>query len=274
MIISQKEKDRILKLHDNRRISEGHPINEIICGGMCIAGVVVTVADIIYSVWSGVSNGWGTKNTNESLEGALDENTWGKIEQAFKEISEKVEQLPNEAEIESRSIEDAFDIISYNESHKYANELHQAFNDPSWFSNTDEEKILTILDSLPTYLDLARIADTFGVKDGYTFKEYLKDELGVAEWESSVVSVMAGKPIAIFNDKQYFTIEDLIEGMQSKVKSDANVDEEKYEEVLKQKEENSDLTLQGLRRLDSTPEITQDDPEELQETKFFKKIYL
>ena len=30
MIISTKEKDRILKLHENRRINEGHPINEIV----------------------------------------------------------------------------------------------------------------------------------------------------------------------------------------------------------------------------------------------------
>jgi len=246
MIISQKEKDRILKLHENRRIGEGRPINE-------------TVADIIHSVWGGVSDGWGTKNVNEALEGGLDENTWGKIEQAFKETSKKIEQLPNEAEIESQSIEDAFDIISYNDSHTYANELHQAFNDPSWFSNTDEEKILTTLESLPTYLDLARIAATFGVKDGYTFKEYLKDELGATDWESSVVGVMAGKPIAIFNGEQYFTIEDLIQGMQTKVKTDANVDEEKYEEVVKQKEENPDLTLQGLRRLDSSTEITQNE---------------
>ena len=78
------------------------------------------------------------------MQWALDRDSWSDIEDTIDEQSKAI----------GTDLWPLFDIISQSRAKNFADDFYTAFNDPEWFSNTDEDEIKRIMRRCDTFLDL------------------------------------------------------------------------------------------------------------------------
>jgi len=166
-------------------------------GGLLL--IPMAVGGAVYGLWKWGESAFGDKSISRQMQWALDRNSWSDIEDTINEQSEAI----------GRDLWPLFDLISQSRAKNFADDFYTAFNDPDWFSNTDEDEIKRIMTKCGTFLDLCRISQEYGKRDGETLEYELDDELSVGDYKEYVSDPMDGKPIVIFNGVKCYSVKEL-----------------------------------------------------------------
>jgi len=166
-------------------------------GGLLL--IPMAVCGAVYGLWKWGESAFGDKSISRQMQWALDRNSWSDIEDTINEQSEAI----------GRDLWPLFDLISQSRAKNFADDFYTAFNDPDWFSNTDEDEIKRIMTKCGTFLDLCRISQEYGKRDGETLEYELDDELSVGDYKEYVSDPMDGKPIVIFNGVKCYSVKEL-----------------------------------------------------------------
>ena len=211
-------------------------------GGLIL--VPLAIGAIVYGLWKWGDYAFGSKNVSKQMGWALNRDSWD-------EVIETMEK--QEKALHGKDLSNLYDVISKKKAKRYANDFHTYFNDPEYWSNTDEEGIEKIFKRCDSFLDVARISDKYGRKDGYTLEYELDDELSTGAYTEYVEDPMKGKPILIFNGVKCFEIKQYVKEltkvvvkMQEEIATQAGLTldqargkapvEKEKEEKIKQKE--------------------------------------
>ena len=168
-------------------------------GGLIL--VPLAIGGIVYGLWKWGEYAFGSKNVSKQMGWALNRNSWDEV----RETMEKQEKA-----LHGKDLSDLYEVISKKKAKRYATDFHTYFNDPAYFSNTDEEGIEKIFKKCNSFLDVARISDKYGRKDGYTLEYELDDELSTGAYTEYVEDPMEGKPLLIFNGVKCFDIKQYV----------------------------------------------------------------
>ena len=133
-------------------------------GGMILIPAAVGAA--VYGLWKWGESAFGDKSISRQMQWALDRNSWTDIEDTINQQSKEI----------GTDLWPLFDLISQSRAKTFADDFYTAFNDPDWFSNTDEDEIKRIMTRCSTFLDLCRISQEYGKRDGETLEYELDDE--------------------------------------------------------------------------------------------------
>ena len=166
-------------------------------GGMILIPAAVGAA--VYGLWKWGESAFGDKSISRQMQWALDRNSWTDIEDTINQQSKEI----------GTDLWPLFDLISQSKAKNFADDFYTAFNDPDWFSNTDEDEIKRIMTRCGTFLDLCRISQEYGKRDGETLEYELDDELSVGDYKEYVSDPMDGKPIVIFNGVKCYSVKEL-----------------------------------------------------------------
>ena len=166
-------------------------------GGLLL--IPMAIGGAVYGLWKWGESAFGDKSISRQMQWALDRNSWSDIEDTINEQSEAI----------GRDLWPLFDLISQSRAKNFADDFYTAFNDPDWFSNTDEDEIKRIMTKCGTFLDLCRISQEYGKRDGETLEYELDDELSVGDYKEYVSDPMDGKPIVIFNGVKCYSVKEL-----------------------------------------------------------------
>jgi|2_EtaG_2_1085320.scaffolds.fasta_scaffold03485_5 hypothetical protein len=168
-------------------------------GGLLL--IPLAVGAVVWGLWKWGEDAFGAKSISKQMQWATHRDSWGDVEKTIKEQSKSL----------GMDIWPLFDIISERKAERFADDFHTAFNDPAWFSNTDEDEVKRIMKRCESFLDVARISDVYGKRDGYTLEYELDDEFSGGDYQTYVEEPMKGKPLVIFNDVECHTMEELTE---------------------------------------------------------------
>lgn len=174
-------------------------------GGTAIVGsgglllIPLAIGGAVYGLWKWGESAFGDKSISRQMQWALDRDSWSDIEDTIDEQSKAI----------GTDLWPLFDIISQSRAKNFADDFYTAFNDPEWFSNTDEDEIKRIMRRCDTFLDLCRISQEYGKRDGETLEYELDDELSVGDYKEYVSDPMDGKPIVIFNNVKCYSVKEL-----------------------------------------------------------------
>ncbi len=174
-------------------------------GGTAVVGsgglllIPIAIGGAVYGLWKWGESAFGDKSISRQMQWALDRNSWSDIEDTINQQSEDI----------GMDLWPLFDLISQSRAQNFADDFYTAFNDPAWFSNTDEDEIKRIMERCGTFLDLCRISQEYGKRDGETLEYELDDELSVGDYKEYVSDPMDGKPIVIFNGVKCYSVKEL-----------------------------------------------------------------
>lgn len=174
-------------------------------GGAAVVGsgglllIPIAIGGAVYGLWKWGESAFGDKSISRQMQWALDRNSWTDIEDTINEQSKDI----------GTDLWPLFDIISQSKAKNFADDFYTSFNDPDWFSNTDEDEIKRIMRRCGTFLDLCRISQEYGKRDGNTLEYELDDELSVGDYKEYVSDPMDGKPIVIFNNVKCYSVKEL-----------------------------------------------------------------
>jgi len=174
-------------------------------GGTAIVGsgglllIPLAVGGAVYGLWKWGESAFGDKSISRQMQWALDRNSWVDIEDTIDEQGKAI----------GIDLWPLFDLISRSRARNYADDFYTAFNDPEWFSNTDEDEVKRIMRRCESFLDLSRISQEYGKRDGETLEYELDDEFSVGDYKEYVSDPMNGKPIAIFNGVKCYSVKEL-----------------------------------------------------------------
>tara|TARA_R110000824_G_scaffold219490_3_gene406437 strand:- start:3432 stop:5126 length:1695 start_codon:yes stop_codon:yes gene_type:complete len=170
------------------------PINEI--APAVVAGAVgwgLTAVWAGYEIWKWGVNTWGSKTVSTRLRAAGNPDTWPAIQSSIKKTSIALgEDISGKLQV--RSDKDCRTIADY---------LYQAMDGPGTYENN----IRKGMDLCSTYMDLAKVANEYGVRENYTLYGWLDDELSQTYFDTYVVSPMQSKPLLVWDGKQYNDLE-------------------------------------------------------------------
>jgi hypothetical protein len=174
-------------------------------GGTAVVGsgglllIPMAIGGAVYGLWKWGESAFGDKSISRQMQWALDRSSWTDIEDTINEQSKDI----------GTDLWPLFDIISQSKAKNFADDFYTSFNDPDWFSNTDEDEIKRIMRRCGTFLDLCRISQEYGKRDGNTLEYELDDELSVGDYKEYVSDPMDGKPIVIFNNVKCYSVKEL-----------------------------------------------------------------
>ena len=179
----------------------GAGIGSVVPGPGTVAGAAAGAVwgvgfEIANGIWNWASSAWGSKNISTRLESAIHKDTYEQMEAAIDETSDAL----------GEDISDKFKVISSNTADDYADDLYEAMDG----AGTYEDDIRDVMDDLSSMMDLARVADEFGKKEGYTLAYWLDDELSPSYFKTYVSNAMKSKPAVIFDRVQYDTIDEFM----------------------------------------------------------------
>tara|TARA_R110002051_G_scaffold286290_1_gene348797 strand:+ start:1305 stop:2459 length:1155 start_codon:yes stop_codon:yes gene_type:complete len=174
-------------------------------GGTAIVGsgglllIPLAVGGVVYGLWKWGESAFGDKSISRQMKWSLDRNSWVNVEDTINKQSKAI----------GTDLWPLFKLISQSQAKNYADDFYTSFNDPDWFSNTDEDEVKLIMGRCESFLDLSRISQEYGKRDGETLEYELDDEFSVGDYKEYVSDPMFGKPITIFNGIKCYSVKEL-----------------------------------------------------------------